>query len=163
VSRLWSIPGLPVLALAISACADKPAEPPPATEARHADPAAPQKAPAKINPSGKVSSISLEDFFVLHESGKAVVIDARPSFVYQFGHVPGAINIPKSRCAEAISKRDEEFRNATAAGKKIIVYCTGLTCPDARTVADHLAACGISASVFEGGWDAWQEAGMPVE
>jgi rhodanese-related sulfurtransferase len=114
-------------------------------------------------PRGEVSNISLEDFFQLHESGNALTIDARPSFVYQFGHVPGAINLPKSRCDEAIAKRDAEFRSAVAKGKKIVVYCTGLTCPDARTVADHLAASGISASVFDGGWDAWREAGMPVE
>lgn len=119
--------------------------------------------PVAKKPRAEVSTISLEDFFQLHESGKALVIDARPSFVYHFGHIPGAVNIPKNRCGEAIAKRDAEFRNAITAGKTIVVYCTGLTCPDAHAVADHLAASGISASVFPGGWDAWQEAGMPVE
>jgi len=119
--------------------------------------------PTAEKPRAEVSTISLEDFFQLQESGKALVIDARPSFVYQFGHVPGAINLPKNRCGEAIARRDAEFRSAIASGKKIVVYCTGLTCPDAHAVADHLAASGISASVFPGGWDAWQEAGMPVE
>ena len=119
--------------------------------------------PASVKPRAEVATISLEDFFQLHESGKAVVIDARPSFVYLFGHVPGAINLPKSHCGEMIAKREAEFRSAIAAGKKIVVYCTGPSCPDARSVADHLAGSGISASVFPGGWDAWQEAGMPVE
>jgi rhodanese-related sulfurtransferase len=143
--------------LVISACSQQLAETPTEMKTHHPSPPEFPKTP------GAVSSISLEDFFLLQESGKTLVIDARPSFVYQFGHIPGAINIPKSRCDELIAKRDAEFRSATAAGRKIIVYCTGLTCPDARTVADHLAARGISASVFEGGWDAWKEAGMPVE
>lgn len=121
------------------------------------------KKPVVNNDRAKISTITLEEFFQLHESGKALVIDARPSFVYQFGHIPGAINLPKKGCAEAIAKRDAEFRSAVAAGKTIVVYCTGLSCPDAHTVANHLAACGIPSSVFHGGWDAWQEAGMPVE
>lgn len=119
--------------------------------------------PVSEKPRAVVSTITLEDFFQLHETGKALVIDARPSFVYQFGHVPGAINLPKSRCDEEISKRGAVFRSSVAAGKKIVVYCTGLTCPDAKTVADHLAASGIPSSVFHGGWDAWKEADMPVE
>ncbi len=137
---------------ACSAVVSPPASPPPA----------PPK-PTAAKPRALVSTITLEDFFQLHESGKALVLDARPSFVHQFGHIPGAINLPKSRCAEAIAKRDAELRGAIAAGKMIVVYCTGLNCPDARTVADHLAASGISASVFAGGWEAWHEAGMPVE
>jgi rhodanese-related sulfurtransferase len=114
-------------------------------------------------PRAEVSTISLEDFFQLYESGKVLVIDARPSFVYQFGHIPRAINLPKSGCDEAIAKRDAEFRTALAEGKKIIVYCTGPNCSDARTVAVHLGSRGISASVFASGWEAWHEAGMPIE
>jgi rhodanese-related sulfurtransferase len=119
--------------------------------------------PVSAKPRAEVSTISLEDFFQLQESGKAVIIDARPSFVYHFGHVPGAINLPKNHCDEMIPAREAEFRSAAAAGKKIVVYCTGPQCPDARTVSDHLAGSGISASVFPGGWEAWREAGMPVE
>lgn len=152
----WNI-GFPAAAgcfilAACSAVVSPPPSPPPA----------PPK-PIAAKTRAEVSTIPLEDFFQLHESGKALVIDARPSFVYHFGHVPGAINLPKSGFAEAIAKRDAEFRKTIAAGRTIVVYCTGLTCPDARTVADHLANSGISASVFEGGWNAWQEAGLPVE
>lgn len=119
--------------------------------------------PAPEKTRAVVSSISLEDFFQIHESGKALVIDARPSFVYQFGHVPGAINMPKKRCGEEIPQREAEFRKAIAAGRKIVVYCTGTNCPDAGIVAGNLATSGIPASVFHDGWEAWHEAGMPVE
>jgi rhodanese-related sulfurtransferase len=143
---------VPLLLAACSAVVSPPPCPPPPT---------PKPAAAKLR--AEVSTISLEDFFQLQESGKAVIIDARPSFVYAFGHVPGAINMPKNHCEEMIAKREAGFRSAIHAGKKIIVYCTGPNCPDSRTVADHLALSGISSSVFPGGWDEWKEAGMTSE
>ncbi len=154
----WNIGFIPAAAFILAACAT-PAKNAAQPEMRKTD----AVKPAVKTPLVEVSTITLEDFFQLHESGKALVIDARPSFVYNFGHVPGAINLPKSRCGEAIAKRGAEFRRAIAAGRTIVVYCTGPACPDAGTVADHLAGSGMPSSVFHGGWDAWQEAGMPVE
>ena len=153
-------------AFAIAACADQSADVP--RENPSASPAAAKvesdyKKPVRMNGRGKVSSISLEDFFVLHESGQAMVIDARPAIFHQFGHIPGAIHLPPKNCDEAIAKREEEIKSAIAAGKTIVVYCSGFMCPDARTVAMHISGFGYPASVFSGGWDAWQEAGMPTE
>jgi len=119
--------------------------------------------PAVEKPRTEVTTISLEDFFQLQQSGNAVIVDARPSFIYHLGHVPGAINLPKHQASGAITKRAGEFRNASAAGKKIVVYCTDQNCPDARAVAAHLCDSGIPATVFSGGWRAWSEADMPVE
>ena len=116
-----------------------------------------------MNDRGEVSSITLEDFFLLHQSGKTLVIDARPSVFHQFGHIPGAISLPAKNCDPAIARREEEIKKAVADGKTIVTYCTGLLCPDARTVAMHISSFGYPASVFSGGWDAWKEAGMPVE
>jgi 3-mercaptopyruvate sulfurtransferase SseA len=172
---LRTILAAPVLALALTACADKPSGPPfdGASHDAQLDPAAmPGKAPAekaeykkpvRMNGRGKVSSISLEDFFLLHQSGKTLVIDARPSIFHQFGHIPGAISLPAKNCDPVIAGREEEIRKAVADGKTIVTYCTGLLCPDARTVAMHISGFGYPASVFSGGWDAWKEAGMPVE
>jgi len=132
-------------------------------------PAAPEvKSPQSVKPAapvpaGVVSTISLERFFELHQSGKAWVLDARPAFIFNFGHVPGAINVPKNRAGAVISQRQSEIKSALAAGKTLVVYCSSATCPDAQAVAMHLASSGYSASVFTGGWDAWKEAGMPVE
>lgn len=155
----WNIGFIPAAASLLLAACSAPGKPVATQEIRKQD----SPKPLSAKPRAEVSTISLEDFFQLHESGKAFIIDARPSFVYQFGHVPGAVNIPKSRCVAEIGKRESEFRSMTAAGRKIIVYCTGPNCPDARTVAGHLVMSGISASFFAGGWEAWHEAGMPVE
>ena len=174
MTRLRTILGAPVLALALAACAEKPAVPPLDGQATLAKPGpAAQKSTEKkstykkprigMNERGDVSSISLEQFFLLHQSGKALVIDARPKFFYNLGHIPGAISLPKNNCDEQIAGREAEIKSALAAGKTIVVYCTGLTCPDARTVAMHIAGFGHSATIFSGGWNAWTDAGMPVE
>jgi rhodanese-related sulfurtransferase len=157
---------VPVIALALAACAS-PAKPSAAT-APQANPEAPAgkpkyKKPVRMNGRGDISSISLEDFFALQQSGKALIFDARPPFFYNIGHIPGAINLPKNNCDEAIHNREDEIKSALAAGKSIAVYCTNITCPDARAVANHISGFGYPAAIFSGGWDAWKDAGMPTE
>lgn len=152
-------------ACAVAACADQASD---ATREKPSAPPAEAEKPAykkkpRMNGRGKVSSISLEDFFLIHQSGQAMVIDARPAIFHQFGRIPGAINIPAKSGDEAVAKREEEIKAAIAAGKTIVVYCSGFMCPDARTVAMHISGFGYPASVFSGGWDAWKEAGMAVE
>jgi len=147
--------------LPLAACAPTASEQaaPAAAEPRQPD----FKKPVRMNGRGEISSISLEEFFQLHQSGMAMVFDARLPVFYQLGHIPGAINLPKQNCDAAINAREGEIKRALAEGKTIVVYCSGLLCPDARTVARHISGFGHPASVFSGGWDAWREAGMPTE
>ncbi|RYD17495.1 MAG: hypothetical protein EOP88_26285 [Verrucomicrobiaceae bacterium] len=136
--------------------------PVPAKKTETAVAKAPKKQP-RLNGRGKVSSISLTDAFTLQQSDKAVVYDARPHFFYVLGHLPGAISLPKVNCDAEIVKREAEIKSAVASGKTIVVYCTNFACPDARTVAMHLADFGYSSSTLSGGWDSWKEAGLPTE
>ena len=93
-----------------------------------------------------------------------LLYDARPGFFYNLGHLPGAISLPKSAdCDAQIIKREAEIKAALAAKKTIVVYCTNLACPDARTVAIYLAGFGHSSSTLTGGWEAWKESGLPTE
>ena len=119
--------------------------------------------PVLMNGRGKISSISIENFFALQQSESVLLFDARPGFFYALGHIPGAISMPKAECDELIAKREAEIKAAIAAKKPIVVYCTNLLCPDARTVANHLAGLGYSSSTLTGGWDSWKEAGLPTE
>ena len=51
----------------------------------------------------------------------------------------------------------------SAAGKPIIVYCSGGDCHDSRLVANALLTLGFSnVSVFTDGWEAWSAAGLPI-
>lgn len=164
--RLWTSLLVPGLALALAACAG-PARPS-AASAPQANSGVPTekpkfKKPVRMNGRGELSSISLEKFFALQQSSKALVFDARPTFFYNIGHIPGAISLPKMNCDDAIHNREDEIKSALAAGKSIVVYCTSITCPDARAVADHISGFGYPAAIFSGGWDAWKDAGMPTE
>jgi 3-mercaptopyruvate sulfurtransferase SseA len=151
-------------ALLPASCADRvetPAAPPVRAEQAEAAPAFRKK--PRMNGRGEVTSIPLDKFFGLHQSGKVMVFDARLGFFHGLGHIPGAISLPLKNCDEAIHRREAEIKAALAAGKTIVVYCSGITCPDARSVARHLSGFGYPASVFSGGWDEWKSAGLPAE
>jgi rhodanese-related sulfurtransferase len=112
---------------------------------------------------GETSSISLDRVFELQQSGTALIYDARPSVLFNQGHIAGAINTPKSVIEDVIKVREPELKAAKASGKRIIVYCSGPLCTDSRTVARHLASHGYSSAIFSGGWEAWKAAGLPSE
>ena len=150
---------LALFAIGLASCTQPVPEVPVATAAA---PLAKPK-PVRMNGRGKVTSISLTEAFTLQQSGNVLLFDARPGFFYGLGHIPGAINLPKPDCDAQIVKREAEIKAALAAQKTIVIYCTNLLCPDARTVANHLAGFGYPSSVLSGGWDSWKEAGLPTE
>ena len=143
------------LVFVLAACAAPP-RPAPAVKAGY------QK-PVRMNGRGALASISLGDFFALQQSGKALIYDARPAFFYHLGHVPGALSLTKNGCDDQIVAHEAEIKAALAKGHTIVVYCSGITCPDARTVAIHISGFGYPVKVFGGGWEAWKEASMPTD
>ena len=147
------------LAAGLASCAQPVAEAP---VKKVAAPVATAK-PVRMNGRGKVTSISLTELFTLQQSGNVLLYDARPGFFYGLGHITGAISLPKTDCDAQIEKREAEIKAAIAAKKPIVIYCTNLLCPDARTVANHLAGYGYSSSTLSGGWESWKEAGLPTE
>jgi rhodanese-related sulfurtransferase len=157
------------LGLTLAACTqpapqEAPAAPAaPSTAATAPEIEKPFKKKPRMNGRGEITSISLEDFFVRHQAGNAMIFDARPGFIYQLGHIPGALNLTKHNCDAKIHKLEPQIKAALAEGKILVVYCSGIMCPDARAVATYISGFGYPASVFSGGWDAWTEAGMPAE
>lgn len=154
---------LVILAAAIGISSCTPPVPEAPVKKAAAPVATPEPKPVRMNGRGKVTSISLTEVFTLQQSGNVLIFDARPGFFYSLGHIPGAISLPKPDCDAQIVKREAEIKAALAANKTIVVYCTNLLCPDARTVANHLAGFGHSSSVLSGGWDSWKESGLPTE
>ncbi len=154
-------------ALALASCAPpaqevaKPASEPAVAAERKPAPA--PKKPVRMNGRGKVSSISLTDCFTRQQNGEILLYDARPRFFYALGHIPGAISLPKDNVDAEIPKHEAEIKAALAGGKTIVVYCTNLLCPDARTVANHLAGYGYPSSTLTGGWESWKNAGLPTD
>jgi rhodanese-related sulfurtransferase len=56
-----------------------------------------------------------------------------------------------------------EIQKAQNEGKKVVLYCFNLGCPEARNVAKKLTRRGYSLKVFSSGIDTWRDAGLPME
>ena len=113
--------------------------------------------------SGRVTRIPLGDLFHLQQENRALIFDVRPAFVYKLGHIPGAVNWPKTSFKSQLAVHEPQIAVARAAQKPVVLYCVDFACPDARTVASWLAERGHSVSVLEGGWDAWKTGDLPSE
>ncbi len=147
-------------ALGLASCAAPPPAPsPPVVEA-----AALKKLIAPGPPRrGAVSRIPLGTYFAMQQAGTVLTIDVRPSFYYVMGHIPGAINWPKNNFKSQLTRQEPRLKAAVAAGKPIVLYCTDLACPDARTVAAELAPLGYDTAILAGGFEAWKLGELPTE
>ncbi|MBX3742723.1 MAG: rhodanese-like domain-containing protein [Akkermansiaceae bacterium] len=113
--------------------------------------------------AGRVTRIMLGDLFKLQQENRVLIFDVRPAFLYQLGHIPGAVSWPKAGFDSQLPANEARIAAARAAKKPVVVYCVDFACPDARTVATWLSERGHSTAVLEGGWDAWKTGGLPAE
>jgi rhodanese-related sulfurtransferase len=81
----------------------------------------------------------------------AVIIDARPDFQYELGHLTNAINIPYD------SNNLVELVNAhSLKNQALIVYCSSVHCNAAEVLAEKLRELGCKkVSLYPGGWEEW--------
>ena len=89
-----------------------------------------------------------------HEWGEtAIWLDARPDDEFANDHVPGAISLNEDRWNELLP----QFLTVWTPGKKVVVYCSSLSCNASREVARRLRKEAQLSDVFvlEGGWEAW--------
>ncbi|MEV0324545.1 rhodanese-like domain-containing protein [Streptomyces sp. NPDC050658] len=88
--------------------------------------------------------------------GEFTVVDVRTPGEYAGGHLPGALNVPLDRLAEAA----EALRAAASRTPLLIVCASGSR--SAKGCA-ALAALGVEAATLAGGTGAWAAEGHPVE
>ena len=113
-------------------------------------------APAAARPR----DIGLGEFQAFALARRGVVIDARGSFFYAEGHVPGALNISREGFRADYQRFDARLRTHQA--DAIAVYCSGADCHDAGLVADALASLGYEKLlVYREGWEEWSQSGLP--
>jgi len=163
---------LGILSCAAPVVASKPAPAPGAALMNSTipkPPSSPVSKPARIAPSpsppkpGAVSRIPLGTFFEKQQTGQVITYDVRPAFHYSMGHIPSAINWPRNRFQSGLPQQEPRLKAAVTAGKPIVLYCTDLACPDARTVAAELSLLGYDTAILAGGWEAWKLAELPTE
>ncbi len=123
----------------------------------------PLKTPPRVKKLGKSTGMGIEEFYTLQQSGDVLIYDVRVPYFYAIDHIPGAINWPHDKYEEQVQMRDIEIQKAQAAGKKVVFYCFGITCTEARNVTQKVARRDYEIYVFTMGINAWREAGLPLE
>jgi len=86
-------------------------------------------------------------------AGNVIWVDARPDEEFARDHVPGALSLNEDRWNELLP----QFLAVWSPGKKVVVYCSSLSCNASREVARRLRKEAQLSNVFvlEGGWEAW--------
>ena len=96
------------------------------------------------------------------EAGSCVFVDARNDKHFAEGHIPGAVQLDYYNLEKYLP--DALLR--ILAAQRVIVYCNGGDCEDSLLLRQELIGRGVpfdELSVYKGGWEEWQAAGMPVE
>lgn len=109
--------------------------------------------------SGAASTIiQVDEARELHESGRAVFIDARHPFEFALGHIPDAVNIPLSE----FEKRRDQI-DSLPRDKVLVTYCDGVQCNSSIALATRLREVGYqNVRIFFAGWNEWQAGNLPV-
>lgn len=86
----------------------------------------------------------------------SMLLDARPSELFGFGYIPGAVNLPVATFAASLPPLLPRLR----AAHLLIVYCGGPHCPDAADLAVRLFEKGFkNLLIYRGGMQDWQRRG----
>jgi rhodanese-related sulfurtransferase len=119
--------------------------------------------PLEETPQAKMAAarkISLEEARKRFDGKTATFVDARAPLYFQVGHIPGAISFPR----EAFEANPDLSPLLPHQGKRLVIYCNGIDCPDSGLLAAYLDRAGFrQLEIFEGGWPDWEQAGFPVE
>ena len=89
-------------------------------------------------------------------------VDARNDEHFAVGHIPDAVQIDHYYKDDYLPAVLPLITNI----ERVILYCEGNECEDSILVAQDLIDAGVPADklfVFKGGWEAWQEVGLPIE
>jgi rhodanese-related sulfurtransferase len=88
------------------------------------------------------------------KTGEVNVVDVRADEDYKEGHVPGAINLPKTEWNSLKGLRRD---------KTNILYCYSQVCHLAAAAAVEFSGMGYPVMKLEGGFDEWKEHGLKIE
>ncbi len=88
-----------------------------------------------------------------------VVFDARTPDLYDYGHIPRALNLPVGE----MDQRLGNFVSLLTPKTPILVYCGGADCGDALELAIKLRELGFAdLTLYPGGYAEWKEYGGTI-
>jgi rhodanese-related sulfurtransferase len=101
------------------------------------------------------SRISQADALKLYREGRAVFIDVRSSTQFSYGHVKGALSIPRSQVVSRFAEVPLQ--------KTIITYCACGAEESSGHAATDLVNHGVkNVYALKGGWSEWKASGHPI-
>ncbi|HWC00428.1 MAG TPA: rhodanese-like domain-containing protein [Bryobacteraceae bacterium] len=105
----------------------------------------------------RVKEIDVAAYRKLRESGEPhVLVDVREDSEWAAGHAAGAVHLGKG-----VIERDIETKIPDK-DAKLILYCGGGF--RSALAADAVQQMGYTQAIsLDGGWRAWQQAGLPIE
>lgn len=105
----------------------------------------------------RVKQIDIDRYREMRQSGEPhLLIDIREDHEWSAGHAGGALHIGRG-----ILERDIENKVPDKA-TRLVLYCGGGY--RSALSADNLQKMGYTEAIsLDGGWRAWQQAGLPVE
>jgi rhodanese-related sulfurtransferase/DNA-binding transcriptional ArsR family regulator len=89
------------------------------------------------------------------KAGHVVVLDVRPVEEYEFGHLPGAINIPLPELEMRLHELPHDV--------EIVAYCRGPYCLLSNEAVIRLREHQRQARRMQDGFQEWKLAGLPIE
>lgn len=94
------------------------------------------------------------------ENDRALVINVLGEDQFQQAHIPDSENVP-----EALDDFEDRVAGMTESTETpIVVYCASDTCQASPRAASRLSEAGFeNVYDFEGGLEAWQEAGLELK
>jgi rhodanese-related sulfurtransferase len=105
----------------------------------------------------RVHQIDIEGYRKMQAAGEPhVLVDVREDNEWAAGHAAGAVHLGKG-----IIERDIEVK-VPDKDTRLVLYCGGGY--RSALAADNLQKMGYTDVIsLDGGWKAWQRAGLPVE
>jgi rhodanese-related sulfurtransferase len=105
----------------------------------------------------RVKEIDIEGYRKMQSAGEPhLLIDVREDNEWASGHAAGAVHLGKG-----IIERDIEAK-VPDKSTRLVLYCGGGY--RSALAADNLQKMGYTDAIsLDGGWKAWQQAGLPVE
>lgn len=108
-----------------------------------------------FNERDNLEAVSRDELLRRSKEGLVTVLDVRPTEEYEFGHIPGAVNVPLERIRQCLRDLPKD--------QEIIAYCRGAYCVLAFEAVAALRKNGFKARRLEEGYPEWKAAGLPVE
>jgi len=94
------------------------------------------------------------DQLLKQDANQVTVVDVREAEDYEKGHIPGAINLPKTRWDSAAGLSKD---------KNNVVYCYSQVCHLAAKACVAFASKGFPVMELEGGFEGWKHYEMEIE